>query len=321
MNHDGSLGQAKAIIDSASNCGVDAVKFQTHIFEAESLPDAPAPEYFKSESRKDFFERTSFTMDEWKALKTHANTIGLVFISSPFSLEAIDLLEEIGVEQYKIPSGEVSNTPLLEKAAKTGKRILLSSGMSSWEELDRAVNAIRKFNNNLTVLQCTSSYPCGYEEVGLNLISEITKRYALPAGLSDHTQTIYASLAAVALGATVIERHFTLSKEMYGPDAKFSLEPAQMRVLVEGIRAIEIMLNTRVDKDERVKGLGKMKMIFEKSIVAACDMPEGSALSLENMAFKKPGDGIPAAQYESVAGRKLIRAVKKDHKFALEDFN
>ncbi|QWR77706.1 N-acetylneuraminate synthase family protein [Candidatus Magnetomonas plexicatena] len=320
MNHDGSFGQAKAIIDSACGCGVDAVKFQTHIFEAESLPDAPAPEYFKSESRKEFFKRTSFTKDEWMVLKKHAQSRGVVFISSPFSLEAVDLLEDIALEVYKIPSGEVSNTPLLEKVAKTGKRILLSSGMSSWEELDRAVNAVRKFNDNLTVLQCTSSYPCGYDEVGLNLISEMRQRYGLPVGLSDHTQTIYASLTAVALGAVVIERHYTLSKEMYGPDAKFSIEPNEMRTLVEGIRAAEIMLNTSVDKDEKVRGLGSMKMIFEKSIVAAFDMSEGTVLSLENMAFKKPGDGIPAAQYESVSGRKLNKAVKKDHKFAQEDF-
>lgn len=320
MNHDGSLGQAKRFIDAAAECGVDAVKFQTHIFNAESLPEAPVPKYFTSENRKDFFERTAFTETQWKDLQGHTESKGLAFISSPFSIEAIELLERINVGMYKVPSGEVTNIPYLEVIAKTGKPILLSTGMSNWTEIGNAITTITRFNNKLAILQCTSSYPCNYEDVGLNIIKEMMERHRLPVGLSDHTLTIFASLAAVTLGAKIIERHFTLSKKLYGPDAKFSLEPDEMKLLVEGIRSTEIMLMHKVDKDKKAELLKDMKLIFEKSIVSACDLSSGTTLKENHLSCKKPGDGMPPKFYKEIVGRKLKRDVKKNCKFQWGDF-
>jgi len=180
--HEGSLGLAKCFIKAAAECGVNAVKFQTHIFEAESLPDAPNPPYFSDETRQEYFDRVGFNQETWQKLKTYAEKQCKVdFLSSPFSLEAVDLLESIGVNAYKIASGEVTNLPLLIKIAGTGKSVLLSSGMSSWSELDEAIETLINFGcRDLVILQCTSEYPCPPEEAGLNVLLELKKRYDLP---------------------------------------------------------------------------------------------------------------------------------------------
>ena len=320
--HEGSLGLAKQFIKIAAECGVDAVKFQTHIFEAESLPDAPNPPYFKDETRKEYFERTAFTVKQWKELKRYSEEeCGIDFFSSPFSLEAVNLLEEVGINIYKVPSGEVSNIPLLEKIAKTGEKVLLSSGMSSWEELDLAVETLQSNGcKDLVVLQCTSEYPCPPEEAGLNVINELKQRYKnLKVGYSDHTLGVAIPIAAVVKGATVIEKHFTLSKNMYGSDAKNSTEPDEFKRLVNEIRAVEIALNHKVNKNEKAKKLKNMKITFEKSIVSA-DFLEKNSISFKNLAFKKPGDCIPAKDYKKLIGKKLKKNVKKDYKFKWEDF-
>ena len=301
--HDGSFGNAKKLIESAAACGVDAVKFQTHIPEAETLPDAPMPPYFKGEPRFEYFKRTGFSLDQWKELKQHCDDHNVVFLSSPFSEEAVDLLESVGVHQYKIPSGEVTNLPMLEKIARLGKTVILSSGMSAWDELDRAVSVIQKHNDQLTVLQCTSEYPCPYEQVGLNVMLEMAERYNVPVGLSDHTLTNYAVFAAVTLGASVIEKHFTFSRKMYGSDALHSLEPGEMIDLVKGVRAIEMMA-APVDKDQ-VEPYNEMKQIFEKSLVAQVDIPAGAVLTRELVGIKKPGTGISAARLEEFLGKKV----------------
>jgi N-acetylneuraminate synthase len=301
--HDGSFGNARCLIDAAAECGVDAVKFQTHIAEVETLSDAPVPPFFKDEPRLEYFKRTAFTKSQWIELKNHAESQGLIFLSSPFSIEAVELLEGLGVTQYKIPSGEVTNLPMLEVIAKTGKPVLLSSGMSSWAELDEAVNTIREYHDRLTVLQCTTEYPCPYEKVGLNVMLEMQERYELPVGLSDHTLTNYAAFAAVTLGATVIEKHFTLSRRMYGSDAKHSLEPAEMTDLVRGIRAIETMLANRVDKDD-ITHFATMKETFEKSVVSLVDIPEGVVITRAMIGIKKPGTGIPARYYYNIIGKR-----------------
>lgn len=306
--HDGSLGNARCLIDAAAECGADAVKFQTHIAEAETLPDAPMPPYFQDEPRFEYFKRTSFTREQWKGLKKHAEEHGLIFLSSPFSIEAVRLLEDIGVSQYKIPSGEVTNLPMVEVIARTGKPVLLSSGMSSWAELDEAVATITRQHSHLTVLQCTSEYPCAYEKVGLNVMLAMRERYKLPVGLSDHTLTNYASFAALALGASVIEKHFTLSRRMYGSDAGHSLEPPEMSDLVRGIRAIEKMLASPVDKAD-VAHLTGMKQTFEKSVVSLVDIPEGTAITEAMIGTKKPGTGIPARDYRRVIGKKSRRRI------------
>ena len=308
LTHDGSLGNAKHLIDAASECKVDAVKFQTHIASAETLPDAPAPPYFKNEPRFAYFKRTAFTKSQWSNLKNYAEERNLLFLSSPFSIEAVQLLEEIGIKQYKIPSGEVTNLPMLEVIAQTGKPVLLSSGMSSWAELDEAVNTIIKHHSRLTVLQCTTQYPCPYEEVGLNVMLEMRERFKLPVGLSDHTLTNYAAFTAVTLGATVIEKHFTLSHRMYGSDAKHSLEPVEMTDLVQGIRAVETMLANRVDKDD-ITHLNTMKKTFEKSVVSLVDIPEGAVITSAMIGIKKPGTGIPARDYYNIVGKRSRRHI------------
>lgn len=318
--HDGSFGNAQRLIDLAASLGADTVKFQTHISAAETLPDAPSPDYFKGEGRYEYFERTGFDTDQWRALRAHCQEARIEFLSSPFSIEALALLEEIGAERYKIPSGEVTNLPLLEEVARTGKPVLLSSGMSSWSELDEAVECIRKHNEDLVVMQCTSAYPCPDERVGLNVLEEMRRRYALPVGLSDHTLENHASFAAVTLGASVIERHLTFSRRMYGSDAKHSLEPDAFAELVRGIRSIETMLASPVDKLD-VSPYGEMKDIFQKSLVSLAALPAGTVLERAHIGIKKPGTGIPARELSDVVGRRLLRDVAADALLEREDID
>jgi len=310
---------AKCFIKVAADCGINAVKFQTHIFEAESLPDAPNPPYFKDETRKQYFNRTSFSVEQWKELKHYAEEeCGVEFLSSPFSLEAVDLLEEVGVKSYKVASGEVTNLPLLIKIAHTGKKVLLSSGMSSWNELDEAVHTLRKGGcGELTLLQCTSDYPCSPKNAGLNIMEEMRQRYDMPIGFSDHTLGISVPIAAACMGACVIEKHFTLSSFMYGPDARFSATPEEMKNLVQNVREVENALSSAVDKDDKAELLKEMKMTFEKSIVSACDIPKGALLEKKHLAYKKPGDGIPARMFRKILGRKLMQEIPSNTKLEL----
>lgn len=321
--HEGSLGLAKQFLKAAADCGANAVKMQTHIFEAESLPCAPNPPYFKDETRQDYFERTSFTLDQWKELKRYSHDeLKIDFFSSPFSLEAVDMLEEVGMDTYKIASGEVNNIPLLEKIAKTKKKVLLSSGMSSWSEIDEAVLTLQTNGcEDLTVLQCTSEYPCPPEQSGLNVLDEIKLRYDnIKVGYSDHTMGVAVPLAAVVKGATVIEKHFTLSQKMYGSDAMNSIEPEDFKRLVNEIRQIYIALSSNVDKDKKVSYLKNMKRTFEKSIVSSRPIGESNVITQRDLAFKKPGDGIPARKYKQILGKKTNKPVDKDHQFTWTDF-
>lgn len=317
--HDGSFGNASKLIEAAAAAGADVVKFQTHIAEAETLPNAPMPSYFKGEPRMEYFRRTAFTAAQCRELMKVAEGCGVLWISSPFSLEAVDFLEELGMPVYKIPSGEVSNLPLHEKIAQTGKPVLLSSGMSSWAEVDRAVAVYQAAGTSLTVMQCTTEYPCAPEHVGLNVLAEIRERYGVPAGFSDHTLDLAAPVAAAALGATVIEKHFAFSRLMYGSDARHSLEPAEFRQMAGAIRAVWKMLDHPVDKSD-AGAFAEMKRVFEKSVVSASALPVGTLIGAAHLAFKKPGDGIPAADYGQLLGRRLKTSVPADHKFALTDF-
>lgn len=309
--HDGSIGIAKNSIKVAAECGVDAVKFQTHIAEYESIPNAPNPPLFKEESRIDYFKRTTFSVEGWKELKHCAEKHNVTFLSSVFSHQSVDLLEEVEVECYKIPSGEVTNIPLIEYVARTDKPVLLSSGMSSWRELNEAVDTLRKWTDRITILQCSSIYPCRYEEVGLNIIGEMRKKYLLPVGLSDHTLTNYASFAAVALGVTVIEKHFTLSKNLYGSDAAHSVDPNGFMDLVEGVRAIESIMSHNVDKDN-IERYAETKLIYEKSIVATKNISVGETLTKAMLTLKKPGTGLPARFLERIIGIKTIKKIALD---------
>lgn len=309
LGHDGSVGNACRLIDAAAEAGADAVKFQTHLADAETLPEAPNPPYFNGEPRYRYFQRTAFTLAQWRGLKRHCAARRVEFLSSPFSLEAVELLEQVGVQRHKVPSGEVTNLPLLEAIARTRKPVLLSSGMSSWAELDAAVKTILRVHRRLTVLQCTSEYPCPYGHVGLNVLAQMRVRYKLSVGLSDHTLTNYAAFTAVALGASVIEKHLTLSRQMYGSDAKHAAEPAEFADLARGVRAIEEMLASPVDKNV-LRHVARMKTVFQKSLVARRDIPAGTRITAEMLCLKKPGTGISAVRYRDVIGRKASRRIR-----------
>ncbi len=315
--HDGSFGNAMKLIGLAKECGADAVKFQTHIAEAETIKNAPQPPYFTGEPRFEYFKRTGFSLPQWKALKAHADKLKIEFLSSPFSVEAVELLEKIGMQRYKIPSGEITNIPMLKRIAKTKKQVILSSGMSSFEELDEAVKTIREVHSDVVLLQCTSEYPCPYDQVGLNVLSEMKKRYKCPVGLSDHTLTTYAPFAAVTLGASVIEKHLTFSRTMYGSDAKHSLEPLEFTDMVKGIRAIEEMLASKVLKD--AKRMTQMKEIFEKSVVSLQAIKKGVTITEAMIGIKKPGTGIPARKFDEVLGRSTKKAIPADTVLQDED--
>lgn len=309
MNHDGSLGNAIKLAEVAAACGADAVKFQLHDPAAETTRDAPAPPYFQHEGRWEYFERTAFTDEQWGTLRAACAAAGIEFLCAPFSIEAVDRLESIGVGRYKIGSGEVTNLALVRAAAATGKPLLLSSGMSTWEELDAAVDA---GGDDVTVLQCTSAYPTPPDRVGLNVLAELRERYGKPVGLSDHSLGPYACFAAVALGADAIEKHFTLSRDMYGPDAALALEAEELEELVDGVREIEAMLSAPVDKDSEAGALDEMKRIFEKSVVAVSDIPAGTTLERGMLAAKKPGTGIPARRLDELVGRRARSDIAAD---------
>ncbi len=311
--HDGSLGILHSYIDALSKTGVDAIKFQTHISEAESSIYEPFRVNFSYEdkNRYDYWKRMEFTLEQWKGIKKHCDELGVEFISSPFSNMAVDWLEEIGVQKYKIGSGEVTNFLMLEKIAKTGKDIILSSGMSSYAELDETVKFLKNFDSPLSILQCTTKYPTSAEDVGLNVLGELKERYGLPVGLSDHSSTIYSLLAAVSLGAQILEFHAVFDKKMFGPDSNSSLIIDEIKMLVEGVRFIETALNNIIDKADNDK-FKELKNIFEKSIAVNKNMNKGDVLTFDDLEAKKPfGYGVSAKKYQLVIGKKLNKDFNK----------
>ena len=311
--HDGSLGILHSYIDAIADTGVDAIKFQTHIAEAESSIHEPfrVPFSFEDKTRFDYWHRMSFSLGEWKEIKSHCEERNLDFISSPFSQAAVDLLEELNVKMYKIGSGEVTNFLMLEKIAKTGKPIILSSGMSSFEELDASINFIKEYGNELSVLQCTTSYPTPPERLGLNVITELIERYpGIKIGLSEHTGKIYSGIAAVTLGAQILEFHAVFDRRMFGPDAQSSLQIDEIKELVQSIRFIEKAIQNPIDTSDNSAYLG-LKKIFEKSLAVNKNLPKGHPLTFDDLEAKKPAQlGIPASKFKDLLGRKL--AVSKE---------
>ncbi|HET9530015.1 MAG TPA: N-acetylneuraminate synthase family protein [Blastocatellia bacterium] len=318
--HDGSLGMAHAFIDAIASAGADAVKFQTHIAAAESTPNEPWRVKFSRQdaTRYDYWKRMEFTEEQWLGLKKHADERGLIFLSSPFSVEAVGLLTRVGVAAWKIASGEVSNTPMFERISATRLPILISTGMSSMSEIDSAVERVLAKGLPLAVLQCTSAYPCPPEKVGLNMISLFRDRYGCAAGLSDHSGTIYPGLAAAALGIEALEVHVTFSREMFGPDVIASITTSELRQLVEGIRFIEKMTANPVDKNLLAEETAPLRNLFTKSVVACRDLPAGTLLRAEHLAVKKPGTGIPADHIDEVIGRRLKHEVRRDEMLRVE---
>lgn len=313
--HDGSLGTAHAFIDAIAAAGADAVKFQTHIAAAESTPSEPWRVRFsrQDDTRYDYWKRMEFTEEQWVGLRQHAQERGLLFLSSPFSMEAVDLLIRVGVSAWKVASGEMNNREMLRRMAVSGVPVILSSGMSPLAEVDAAVEEMRANSATFAVLQCTSAYPCPAEKVGLNALEILRSRYSCPIGLSDHSGTIYAGLAAAALGANLIEVHVTLSREMFGPDVPVSVTTDELRQLVEGVRFIEKMRANPVDKDAVARELAPMRALFTKSVVTRVALPAGTVLESTHLAVKKPGIGIPGSQLEKVVGCRLLSDLPVDH--------
>lgn len=312
--HDGSLGLAHAFVDAVAGAGADVVKFQTHIASAESTSLEPWRVRFSAQdaTRYDYWRRMEFTEEQWRGLRKHAESRGVLFASSPFSVEAVELLQRVGVAYWKVPSGEIGSLPMLERILETGLPVVLSSGMSSLEELDRAVERVKRFGVELTVLQCTSLYPCPPEKIGLNLVPLLRDRYDCAVGLSDHSGTIYPSLAAATLGSEMLEVHVTLSRDMFGPDVAASITSEELKALVEGVRFIEIMNSQPVSKDQMADELRPVRDTFTKSIVARSALPAGTVLREEHLTLKKPGTGIAADRIPGLLGRTLRRSLAAD---------
>jgi len=321
--HDGSLGTAHAYIDAIARAGADAVKFQTHLAAAESTPGEPFRVKFSPQdaTRYEYWKRLEFTESQWRALADHARQRGLEFLSTPFSGFAVELLQRIGMPAWKVGSGEVTNLPMLRQMATTGQPVLLSSGMATWQELDAAVATVRNAGAEVALLQCTTAYPCPAEKVGLNVLEELRRRYHCPVGLSDHSGTTYASLAAVTLGANLLEVHVVFSRECFGPDVKASVTIDELADLVAGTRFIEKALTHPLDKQALAGEMQDLKQMFGKSVVAARDLPRGHKLGPNDLALKKPGTGIPAARLEEIIGRRLARGVAADTLLAEEHFD
>lgn len=309
--HDGSLGLAHCFIDAIAKAGADAVKFQTHIADAESSADEPFRVKFSLQdaSRFDYWKRLEFTRDQWRGLADHARERGLLFLSSPFSVEAADVLIDCGVPAWKVASGELSNLPLLERLAGTGLPLLLSTGMSDMNEVDGAVAVARERGVPFAVLQCTTSYPCPPELVGLGMLDTFRGRYQCPVGLSDHSGTIFPSLAAVSAGCDLLEVHVTLSREMFGPDVAASVTTVELAEIVRGVRFIERMLVSRPSKDDLAREFAPLRAIFTKSVAAARDLAPGHVLTFGDLAFRKPGSGVPAASRDAIVGKRVVRPV------------
>ena len=319
--HDGSLGQAHAYIDSVARAGADAIKFQTHIAAAESTPAEPWRVKFsqQDDSRYDYWRRMEFSPEQWAGLKRHADERGLIFLSSPFSLEAVELLHKLDVAAWKVASGEVTNWPMLERMAELKRPFLLSTGMSNPAEINQLVGWLLVQNVAYALLQCTTAYPCPPEKIGLNLLPLWQQRYGCPVGLSDHSGTIYPSLAAATLGATVLEVHVTMSREMFGPDVVASVTTAELAQLVEGVRFIETMRRHPVDKDEMLTEMQPLRQLFTKSVALRRDLPAGTTLQHCDLTLKKPGTGLTPDQLPGLVGRVLQHDVAASRLLREED--
>jgi N-acetylneuraminate synthase len=319
--HEGSLGLAHSFIDAAAVAGADAIKFQTHLAAAESTRD----ETFRiamsgqDETRMDYWRRMEFTAEQWSALSRHAREKGLVFLCSAFSLEAVDLLDRLQIPAWKVASGETENIPLLEAMCRTGKPILLSSGMSDWQSLDRSVAFVREHGNEFAVFQCTSMYPTPLEKVGVNVITELRDRYDCPVGLSDHSGSVYPALYALAMGVELLEFHLTFDRLMYGPDAVASLTVDELTQVCEANRSFAALRRHPVSKDGMATDLSGLRELFTRSLALKDDGAKGDMLDDDMIVEKKPGTGIAPSERHLVVGKRLSRDVRADRLLLWED--
>ncbi len=319
--HDGSLEKAHAYIEAVAEAGADAVKFQTHIAAEESTPSEPWRTRFslRDATRYDYWKRMEFTESQWRELAAHAIERDLLFLSSPFSVAAVEMLERVGMPAWKIGAGEIVSRDLLNRVIMTGKPVMLSNGMSTWSELDYAVDLIRNGNVPFAVYQCTTAYPCPAELLGLNVLEQLRQRYECPVGFSDHTGSVYAGTAACALGANLIELHVTFSRSDSGPDVPASLTFEELASLVRGIRFIERAISHPVDKDGAALSLSDLRQIFRKKIVAKRTLPAGHCLTRDDLVLKKARDGQPADRINEWIGRVLRKQIAADEVIEGED--
>ena len=262
-----------------------------------------------------------FNKNEWQGLKTHVKKLGLKFLSSAFSIEAFELLNDIGVDAWKVASGEINNIFLLEKMIKTSLPIYLSTGMSSYEEIDEAVKMIKSNGNDLCIFQCTSMYPTPSQKWGLNVISEFKKRYECQVGFSDHSGNIYSGLSAVSFGADILEVHVVFDKGLFGPDVKASLTFKDLKKLIEGKMEIENAIKNPVNKDEIRKELNNTKVLFDKSLFSKYSIKKGDKISSENTLFKKPGTGILIDQWNEVKNKTAKKSINSGEIILISDLS
>ncbi|MDB2648002.1 N-acetylneuraminate synthase family protein [Flavobacteriaceae bacterium] len=311
--HDGSLGIAHSYIDALAETGVTTIKFQNHIAEAESSIFEPFRINFsyQDKTRYDYWKRMEFSFDQWCELKRHCEDKGLEFLASPFSVAAVEMLEKLNVKRYKIGSGEVNNHLLIEKIAATNKKVILSSGMSNYNELDSTINLLKTSKIDYSILQCTTSYPTKTEQWGLNIIPELKKRYGVPVGFSDHSGDIYASLFAASKGAEIFEFHAVFNKKIFGPDSTSSLTMKQIKKLILGLDQYIISENSKVDKDD-LQQYNSLKNIFEKSLCVNKDLKKGHIISINDLETKKPkGKGVNSSEYKNILNKKINHDLKK----------
>jgi N,N'-diacetyllegionaminate synthase len=312
--HDGSLGLAHAFIDAAADAGADAVKFQTHLAAAESTLDEPFRVRFsrQDETRLDYWRRMEFTEEQWQGLAAHARERGLIFLSSAFSLAAVELLQRLGMPAWKIGSGEFASRELWDAMAAAGVPILFSTGLARRAEIDNAVSLFRAKGLPFALLQCTTSYPSPLEEIGLNVLEDLREAYHCPVGLSDHSGSVFPGLAALARGADLVEVHVTFDRRMFGPDTPASLTFDELRLLCGMRDAVATMDRYPVDKDVMAEKLNSLREMFGKSLAPVAPIKAGSVLRPDMLTAKKPAGGIPPEAVAEIAGRRLKRDVTPD---------
>ncbi|MPB64521.1 N-acetylneuraminate synthase [Campylobacter upsaliensis] len=316
VNHNGDINLAKKLIEQAAKAGADVVKFQT--FKANSCVSVSAKKAkyqlettAKEESQLEMIQKFELSYESHFELMKHCKKHGIAFLSTPFDLESVEFLRGLDLPYFKIPSGEITNLPYLKAVAKCKKRVLLSTGMANLGEIEAALTILRKNGTrNITLLHCNTEYPTPFEDVNLNALKTLKEAFKLEVGYSDHTEGIVASLGAVALGAVVIEKHFTLDKTMEGPDHRASLEFEELRALCKGIRELEKALGSGIKKAS--KSEAKNKIIARKSLVAKREIQKGEKFSIENLTTKRPGSGISAMRYEEYLGKRALKTYKKD---------
>lgn len=315
INHNGDINKAKQLIAAAAKCGADAVKFQTHLAEKEMVKTQITADYV-GEPIFDLIKRVELSKAEHVELRDYAREKGIIFFSTPFSKEAADLLEEIKVPVFKIGSGEMTNLPLVEYIASKGKPMIVSTGMSTFAEIKETVNLLKRKKVKFALLHCTSTYPTAYEDVNLGVIKKLKEKFSVPVGLSDHSTGIYIAYAAAALGACIIEKHFTVSRNWPGPDQKASIEPHELAELVKGVRAIEKALGS---SKRVIEGEKPVQAFARESVVALVDIKKGTRIKKDMVWTKRPGTGIPAKELKNIVGKKAARDIKKDTLLAWED--